>query len=224
MTSCMIYCRVSTTKETQQTSLKRQEEELFQLAQNNGFHIRQTIKEEAGGYTLERDGLLDMMDLFSAGEADVLCVQDETRLGRGNAKIALLHQLSALNVPVYTIRDEGRLQLSDNDTMLMDILSMVEEQQRRLHNLKIKRGMKRAVESGYHPEDNLPESGGGGRKKIEAPLEEIIRLRSRQLPFYDIAATLRGLGYSVSKATVHRRYKEYIEGRHTYESNQEEME
>jgi hypothetical protein len=31
------------------------------------------------------------------------------------------------------------------------------------------------------------------------------------LTFSEIAATLRGFGYNVSKATVHRRYQEYIE-------------
>ncbi|MGY4689911.1 YneB family resolvase-like protein [Salibacterium sp. K-3] len=221
MTSCIIYCRVSTTKQTQQSSLKRQQEELFLLAQNQGFQVYQTITEEAGGYSLERDGLLEMMERFSGNEADVLCVQDETRLGRGNARIALLHQLSALDIPVYTVRDEGQMQLSENDNMLMDILSLVEEQQRRLHNLKIKRGMKRAVASGYHPENNLTGNDGGGRKKKEAPIEEIVRLRNRELPFYDIAATLRGLGYSISKATVHRRYQAYMEEQNTYGANQE---
>ena len=31
------------------------------------------------------------------------------------------------------------------------------------------------------------------------------------LTFSEIAATLRGFGYSISKATVHRRYQEYEE-------------
>ncbi|MCY7891410.1 recombinase family protein, partial [Bacillus spizizenii] len=33
----------------------------------------------------------------------------------------------------------------------------------------------------------------------------------------EIAATLRGFGYDVSKATVHRRYQEYIENDETAE-------
>ncbi|MFZ4454245.1 YneB family resolvase-like protein [Salibacterium aidingense] len=221
MTSCIIYCRVSTNKESQQSSLQRQEEELQRLTESCGFQVDKIIVEEASGYSLEREGLLDMLDRFSSGQADVLCIQDETRIGRGNAKIALLHQLASLNIPVYTVRDEGVLQLSENDSMLMDILAMVEEHQRKLHNLKIKRGMKRAVQSGYQPEKNLTGREGGGRKKKQAPIEEIVRLRQRELPFYDIAAALRGLGYDISKATVHRRYKAFIERENKNVTNQE---
>ncbi|RSL33316.1 recombinase family protein [Salibacterium salarium] len=217
----MIYCRVSTSKESQQTSLKRQEEELIRLSESNQFNVEKRIVEEASGYSLEREGLLEVLDLFHDNRADVLCIQDETRLGRGNAKIAILHQLINMDIPIYTVRDEGALELSENDSMLMDILSMVEEQQRKLHNLKIKRGMKKAVENGYQPEKNFTERSGGGRKKKKAPIEEIIRLRQRELPFYDIAATLRGLGYDVSKATIHRRYKDHMDEQTKHISNRE---
>ncbi|MDQ0299226.1 DNA invertase Pin-like site-specific DNA recombinase [Salibacterium salarium] len=211
MKTCIIYCRVSTNKQTQQTSLKRQENELIQLAERNQWNIKERIVEEGSGYSLEREGLIEVLELFNSGEADVLCIQDETRLGRGNAKIAILHQLFNMNIPIYTVRDEGVLALSENDSMLMDILSMVEEQQRKLHNLKIKRGMNNAIANGYQPEYNFADRHSGGRKKKEAPIEEIVRLRKRELPFYDIATTLRGLGYDISKATVHRRYKAYID-------------
>ncbi|WP_158738561.1 recombinase family protein [Alteribacillus sp. YIM 98480] len=211
MKSCIIYCRVSTNKETQKSSLKRQQEELIHLSKKKGFYISKIIAEEASGYSIERDGLLEVLDLLSLQEADVLCIQDDTRLGRGNAKVAMLHQLFKLNIPIYTVKDEGVLQLSETDNMLMDILSMIEEHQRILHNLKIKRGMKQAIAGGYKPEKNLSDRSQGGRKKKEAPIEEIVRLRKLELTFYDIAATLRGFGYDVSKATVHRRYKEHME-------------
>lgn len=42
------------------------------------------------------------------------------------------------------------------------------------------------------------------------PIDEIVRLRKNNLTFAEIAATLRGFGYDVSKATVHRRYQEYV--------------
>ncbi len=41
------------------------------------------------------------------------------------------------------------------------------------------------------------------------PIEEIVRLRHRGLTFEEIAMSLRGLGFEVSKATVHRRYQEH---------------
>ncbi|KYC87298.1 hypothetical protein B4096_3210 [Heyndrickxia coagulans] len=96
--------------------------------------------------------------------------------------------------------------------MVLKIVSMVEEYQRKLHNLKIKRGMERAVKNGYRPEKNLKgKRNPDGRERKEVPVEEIIRLRDNGLTFQEIAATMRGFGYQVSKATVHRRYREYME-------------
>ncbi len=96
--------------------------------------------------------------------------------------------------------------------MVLQIVSMVEEYQRKIHNIKIKRGMHRAIEQGYRPEKNLKNHGDhSGRERKEAPIMEIVRLRGNSLTFAEIAATLRGFGYQVSKATVHRRYQEYIE-------------
>ena len=208
----IIYCRVSTNKQTQETSLKRQEEELIQLANQCGFEIDSIIKEQASGYDFERDGILEVLERIKEPQVQALLIQDETRLGRGNAKIALLHCIIKEGIQLYSISHNGELQLSESDSMVLKIVSMVEEYQRKLHNVKIKRGMKRAVEQGYKPEKNLKNLGqSSGREKIEVPIEQIIRLRENELTFAEIAATLRGFGYNISKATVHRRYQEYIE-------------
>jgi DNA invertase Pin-like site-specific DNA recombinase len=208
----IIYCRVSTNKETQETSLKRQEEELIQLANHCGFEIDSIIKEQASGYDFERDGILEVLERIKEPQVQALLIQDETRLGRGNAKIALLHCIIKEGIQLYSISHNGELQLSESDSMVLKIVSIVEEYQRKLHNVKIKRGMKRAVDQGYKPEKNLKNLGqSSGREKIDVPIEQIIRLRDNELTFAEIAATLRGFGYNVSKATVHRRYQEYIE-------------
>ncbi|WP_026574989.1 YneB family resolvase-like protein [Bacillus sp. UNC438CL73TsuS30] len=208
----IIYCRVSTTKETQETSLKRQEEELTQLAKQYHFDVVSIIKEQASGYELERDGILLLLQTIKDEPIQALLIQDETRLGRGNAKIALLHCILKEDIKLFSISHNGELQLSESDSMVLQIVGMVEEYQRKLHNIKIKRGMKRAVQQGYKPEKNLKNLGeNSGREKIEAPIEEIVRLRKNKLTFAEIAATLRGFGYNISKATVHRRYQEYIQ-------------
>lgn len=208
----IIYCRVSTTKETQETSLSRQEEELLNLAKKNGFEVEKVIREQASGYDLERDGILELLDLIKEKDINVVLIQDETRLGRGNAKIAILHCILKEEVQLYSISNNGQLQLSESDSMVLSIVGMVEEYQRKLHNIKIKRGMQRAVDKGYRPEKNLSNQGANaGRERIEVPIDEIVRLRKNDLTFAEIAATLRGFGYNISKATVHRRYKEYID-------------
>jgi DNA invertase Pin-like site-specific DNA recombinase len=208
----IIYCRVSTNKETQESSLKRQEEELMQLANTYHFEIDRVIKEKASGYDFNREGIFQLLERIRDKQVQALLIQDETRLGRGNAKIALLHCILKENIKLYSISHSGELQLSESDSMVLNIVSMVEEYQRKLHNAKIKRGMKRAVQNGYKPEKNLKNLGeASGREKIEVPIEEIVRLRKNGLIFSEIAATLRGFGYNISKATVHRRFQEYIE-------------
>lgn len=210
--NAIIYCRVSTTKDTQETSLVRQEEELIQLARHHDFKIIKIIKEKASGYDLEREGMLQLLSMIKDGQIDAILIQDETRLGRGNAKIVLLHCILKEGIKLYSVDQNGELQISESDSMVLKIVGMVEEYQRKLHNIKIKRGINRAIKNGFNPLKNLKNQGEhAGRKLKEIPIEEIIKLRQNQLTFAEIAATLRGFGYDVSKATVHRRYQEYME-------------
>ncbi|WP_050182833.1 YneB family resolvase-like protein [Domibacillus robiginosus] len=214
MKKAVIYCRVSTEKEAQESSLERQEEELLALAHVKGFEPVRVIRDQASGYELNRPGVLDLLDLVKQEQIDAVLIQDETRIGRGNAKIALIHCLWKEGISVLSIADDGEMQLSESDSMVLQIVSMVEEYQRKIHNLKIKRGMKRAVEKGYRPEKNLKNRGNEtGRIRKEVPITEIVRLRENGLTYEEIAATLRGFGYNISRATVHRRYIEHEEGR-----------
>ncbi|MCP3031285.1 recombinase family protein [Halobacillus sp. A1] len=215
----IIYCRVSTEKEQQVSSLARQKAELMDLADRKSIEIVQCIEEQESGYDIERDGVFQMLDLFSNDEADMLMVQDETRLGRGNTKIALFHQLQKLGVSIYSLTDDGEVKMSESDSMVLQIVGIVEEYQRKIHNMKIRRGMRKAVENGYNPQANLANQHlAQGRERLEFPVEEVVRLRRNKLTFNEIAATLRGLGYDVSKATVHRRYQEFV----SLEKNEEE--
>jgi DNA invertase Pin-like site-specific DNA recombinase len=209
--NAIIYCRVSTEKEEQTTSLERQKAELLKLADKFGIEVSYCITEKASGYSLDRDELLNVLDMARDGEFQYLLVQDDTRLGRGKAKMAILHQLIKYNIKLYTISHNGEYTLTEADEMVLDIVSTVEEYQRKLHNMKIRRGMRKAVEHGYKPQNNLKNNTNGGREKKEVPITEIVRLKNMKLTFHDIAATLRGLGYNISKATVHRRYREYME-------------
>ena len=217
--NAVIYCRVSTDKEEQETSLARQEEELLEMAGRLGYKAAAVIKEQASGYDLDREGIFQLLDMLRAGEAEALFIQDETRLGRGNAKIALFHVIGKEGAKIFSMSQDGELELSDADAMVIKIVGIVEEYQRKLHNLKIKRGMLRAIEAGYDPGRNLSAKGNpGGRERTEVPVKEIVRLRENGLTFAEIAATLRGFGYKVSKATVNRRYLEYKQSEQELES------
>ncbi|MEE1132782.1 MAG: recombinase family protein [Caryophanon sp.] len=207
---CVIYCRVSTQKEQQQTSLQRQQQELQTFAQQLGYDVAAIFTDEHSGYDVERDGLLDLFAYMKEYSIDVICVQDETRLGRGNARMAIIHMLIKQGVTVYTLSNGGQMALTDMDTMMLEILAIVEEYQRKVHNAKIKRGMQRAIENGYRPEKNLTKRGNPeGRERIDVPIEEIVQLRKEGLTFQEIAMTLRTRGFKASKATIHRRFMEY---------------
>ncbi|MFS0875435.1 recombinase family protein [Solibacillus isronensis] len=211
-TKAVIYCRVSTDKNTQETSLARQQEELTKYAKSFGYKDVEIFIDQHSGYDVDRDGLLDMLDYMKEYGIKALFVQDETRLGRGNARMVVLHLLQKYEATVYTLNDAGPVVLNEMDTMLLEILAIVEEYQRRMHNAKIRRGMRRAVENGYQPQNNLKNRGNiEGRERKEVPVEEIVQLRQKGLTFAEIATTLSGLGISISKATVHRRYIEYME-------------
>ncbi|USK36261.1 recombinase family protein [Bacillus sp. F19] len=209
--NAIIYCRVSTVKEEQETSLLRQKEELINLSEQHSMNIVKVIEEQASGYDIERDGIFELFDCIKNQQVDAILIQDETRLGRGNARIALIHFLLKEGITLYSVTHNGRLLLSEADSMVLEIVSIVEEYQRKIHNLKIKRGMQRAVKNGFKPQNNLSNiHGSPGKDKKELPVSEIVRLKQNKLTFSEIAATLRGFGHDVSKATVHRRYQEYI--------------
>lgn len=206
----ILYCRVSTNKKEQETSLVRQKYELTNLAKTNQFTIIDCIEEQESGFEIEREGILKVLDYFANNEADCLLIQDETRLGRGNTRIALFHHLHKMNIPIYTVIHEGVLEISEADSMVLQIVGIVEEYQRKIHNAKIKRGMKRAIEKGYDPSKNLKNQHlSPGRERKDFPIEEVVRLRKNDMTFEEITKTLNGLGYSISKATVHRRYQEF---------------
>ncbi len=190
--------------------MARQKQELLRLADKYNFDVMECIEEQVSGYEIDRDGIFKMLDYFSADKAQCLLIQDETRLGRGNTKIALFHQLQKLNISIYTAINEGELELTESDSMVLQIVGIVEEYQRKIHNMKIKRGMKKAINEGYNPKNNLANiNKAPGRERIAFPIEEVVRLRSNNLTFDEITKTLNGLGYNVSKATVHRRYREF---------------
>ena len=46
------------------------------------MNVTKVIEEQASGYTIERDGILEVLDTIRDEQIDVLLIQDETRLGR----------------------------------------------------------------------------------------------------------------------------------------------
>jgi DNA invertase Pin-like site-specific DNA recombinase len=209
--NAIIYTRVSTKKDTQESSLARQQEELQTWAQELKMNVVKVIAEQHSGYDLNREGLYQLLEIMKKSKVDAILVQDDTRLGRGEAKLAVIHQLHRAGCRIYCKLHGGELALDAGESTVLHIISKVEELQRKMMNQKISWGMKRAVkEKGYNPAKNLRNQGLGGREKKEVPMEQIIALKQKKLTYEEISATLKGFGYEVSRATVHRRYKEWL--------------
>lgn len=205
----VIYCRVSTEKEEQETSLFRQKKELMKFCEEQHWKLEASFEDHASSYDVEREGFLSLLAYVSNHQVDYLVVQDMTRLARGNARIAILHLLQKLNIELVTVDEGTSFELNEMDALVLNILSAVEEFQRKIHNAKIKRGMQQAVEKGYDPSLNLSNRGNPhGAPKKEVPIEQIRLLREKGYTFDEIAVTLNQMGFKVSKATVHRRYRE----------------
>ncbi|HEY4579302.1 MAG TPA: recombinase family protein [Savagea sp.] len=205
----VIYCRVSTEKEEQETSLVRQKNELMKFCEEQHWKLEASFEDHASSYDVEREGFLSLLAYVSNHQVDYLVVQDMTRLARGNARIAILHLLQKLNIELVTVDEGTSFELNEMDALVLNILSAVEEFQRKIHNAKIKRGMQQAVEKGYDPSVNLSNRGNPhGAPKKEVPIEQIRLLREKGYTFDEIAVTLNQMGFKVSKATVHRRYRE----------------
>ncbi|ADO77185.1 YneB family resolvase-like protein [Halanaerobium praevalens] len=210
MQKAIIYTRVSTQKESQDTSLKRQKEELLSYALENKLKVIKIIEEKESGFNQSRPGIIKSLNLIKKKKVEVLLIQDSSRLGRGNAKMALIHQVEKMGAEIHTLADKGAIALNDLEKMILEILGVVESYQQELRNQNISRAMKNKIAAGeFNPANNLKNIDQGGRNRKEIPIKEIIRLKKLDLTFKDIAATLRGLGYNVSKSTVHRRYQEY---------------
>lgn len=83
----VVYCRVSTEKDSQDSSIDRQKEELLRLASLHNIEVIKIIEERHSGYDIDRDGIIEALSILKEKKASILLVQDDTRLGRGHAKI-----------------------------------------------------------------------------------------------------------------------------------------
>ncbi|MFD1407710.1 recombinase family protein [Kroppenstedtia eburnea] len=209
----ILYARVSTRRMEQESSLDRQVEALTAWARRLGVEVVETITEQHSGFDLDRDGLYRLLDAIREKRVEAVLVQDDSRLGRGDAKLAIIHQLTRADCKIYSLQSGGELELEAGESTVLDIMARVEELQRRWMRQKISWGMRRAVREGYNPAKNLKNRGQGGRSRKDVPVEQIVALKEKKLTFEEVAATLQGFGYDVSRATVHRRYREWQEAR-----------
>ena len=81
-----LFMRVCTTKSARNIIITSKDE-LLHLAERYQMNVTKVIEEQASGYTIERDGILEVLDTIRDEQIDVLLIQDETRLGRGMQRL-----------------------------------------------------------------------------------------------------------------------------------------
>ncbi|MFD1426174.1 YneB family resolvase-like protein [Kroppenstedtia sanguinis] len=205
----ILYARISAQNPKQESSLKGQVEALSAWASELGVEVVETITEGHSGWDLDREGILRLLDAIREKQVEVVLVHDDSHLGKEDAKLAIIHQLTRADCKIYSLWSKGELELSADEWRVLETMARVEELQRNWMKRKISEGIRRAVREGYRPEKNLKNREQGGRSRKEVPLKQIVALRKRKLTFEEVAATLQGFGYDVSRATVHRRYLEW---------------
>src|SRR5690625_3849657 len=103
-----------------------------------------------------------------------------------------------MDITIYTALSGGELELSESDSMVLQIVGIVEEYQRKIHNAKIKRGMKKAIEGGYDATQNLTNRHQApGRDRKDFPIDEVVRLRDSGLTFAEITNVLNRVSHSI---------------------------
>ena len=75
-----IYARVSTEKKEQDSSIKRQVNELTAFCREQDYNIIEIIKEKHSGFDEEREGILSILELFKENKIEAVVIQDSTRL------------------------------------------------------------------------------------------------------------------------------------------------
>ena len=95
----------------------------MEFAKRNNYEVAKVFTDQHSGYDVEREGLLDLLDYIKENDIKAVFVQDETRIGRGNGRMAVLHLLQKTNTSVFTLQDKGAINLNEMDSMLLGNIS-----------------------------------------------------------------------------------------------------
>lgn len=128
-----IYCRCSTSSQTKEGNLHRQEERLldhcesaFQIGRENIL----VISETGSGLNESRKGYLKLIDLILGGKVERIVVEHYDRIARyGTTTFALLCERMNVDLVVTNSKED----VSDEEEMASDILSLVTVYSARIH-------------------------------------------------------------------------------------------
>ncbi len=140
----VIYARVSTRKQAEAGNLLRQEERVITYAVKSGYQVVRTVTEIASGLNERRKKLDKALQMFVAGEADILVIEFKDRLARFGYKfIEMLIASHSGRIEIV----EDNPQISPNEELVSDLISIVTSFSARIYGKRGGRVAKKVKEA-----------------------------------------------------------------------------
>src|SRR4051812_44614805 len=106
MKTAAIYARVSTADQVRGTSLDTQVDECRAFAQQHGYTVVKTIREDISGALLARPGLDELRAMAEAQQIEALIVAEQDRLSRDFAHtLFLVQEFERYQVDLVFVRE-----------------------------------------------------------------------------------------------------------------------
>ena len=166
MINVLGYIRVSTVNQVKEGySLGEQMDEIEKFCTANGFNLIDTFRDEgksgaktdADETTIDRDGLLNMLDRLKVGDIQYIVVLSTNRLWRSDMVKMIIYRelekykvdIKSIDVPTYSIYTDN-----PTDILINGVFEVLDRYERAEITRKLKRGRKKKAEGGGY-------SGGG---------------------------------------------------------------
>jgi DNA invertase Pin-like site-specific DNA recombinase len=188
--------RVSTRKESQTTSLERQESELRAEAARRGWTVVGWFSDRSTGKSLQRPGLGQALDLVFAGKADVLVVHSLDRLGRNvREMIETIDALAAVGCG-FLVTDSGLDATGPMGRLVFTVFAAIAQFHREKNSEAIRGGLAHAAKRGRYP--------GRPRTVDYSRLDEAAALRAGGATWGEVVAACGGSTGGWSRALERR--------------------
>ncbi|PSR25829.1 MAG: DNA-binding protein [Sulfobacillus thermosulfidooxidans] len=141
---CVIYARVSSSKQTRDGNLDRQRDRLLEEAQKRGYDPVLVVAEQASGINDKRRGLWRVLHLAEKRGFDVLLIEYPDRLARFGYRY-LVEYLRAFDVRVETAQDQPPA--SFEEELTRDLITILTVFSARLYGRRSKGFRKKITET-----------------------------------------------------------------------------
>lgn len=212
MKSAVIYSRVSSTGDRQNTD--RQKADLERYASTNGLTIHKIFSEHMSGAKGDRPVLKECFEYAKDNSIDVILFSELSRLGRNVLNVLeSVKWLADNGIDAYFDKEKINLlqdgKVSATTTILISCLGMCSEIERDNISFRLNSGRRRAIETGACVLGRKV----GYRKPAQKKQEEYkiaIRCIKKGMTLNDTLAVCQQSGEKISLSTIRRLRKEIV--------------